>query len=73
MLITLDNMANRYSMLPSECLARANTLDLEVLDLSVKFSAYQQTDKYKQNKGYTEKQLLERLNKVKSYGKQNKN
>ena len=57
-MLTLDNMAERYSLLPSEVLARANTLDLEIIDVSGKFSHYSQTAKYKENKGLTEKSLL---------------
>ena len=66
MMITLDNMADRYGILPSEALARANTMDLAVLDVSAKFSAYQQTDKYKKNKGRTDKELLRMIEGVKN-------
>tara|TARA_R100000734_G_C3274493_1_gene69616 strand:+ start:249 stop:473 length:225 start_codon:yes stop_codon:yes gene_type:complete len=66
MMITLDNMADRYGILPSEALARANTMDLAVLDVSAKFSAYQQTDKYKNNKGRTDKELLRMIEGVKN-------
>lgn len=65
-MITLDNMADRYGILPSEALARANTMDLAVLDVSAKFSAYQQTDKYKNNKGRTDKELLRMIEGVKN-------
>jgi hypothetical protein len=41
MFITLDNLAHRYNCLPSEALSRANTLDLYVLDISAKWSRYQ--------------------------------
>lgn len=63
-MITLDNMAERYSLLPSEILKRADTLDLEILDVSAKFSHYQQTDKYKSNHGHTEKSLLKMIDRV---------
>ena len=68
-MLTLDNMAERYSLLPSEVLARADTLDLEIIDISAKFSHYSQTDKYKENKGHTEKSLLKMLKRVED-GKQ---
>lgn len=42
MILTLDNLAHRYNCLPSEALSRANTLDLYVLDVSAKWSKYQQ-------------------------------
>lgn len=34
MMRTLDNLATRYHLLPSEALSRATTLDLEVMNLS---------------------------------------
>jgi hypothetical protein len=41
MALTLDNLAHRYSCLPSEALERGTTLDLYVLDVSAKWSKYQ--------------------------------
>ena len=69
MMLTLDNMAERYSLLPSEILRRADTLDLEILDVSAKFSHYKETDKYKDNHGYTEKSLLAMIDRVEDSGK----
>lgn len=40
--LTLDNLAHRYQLLPSEALARATTFDLYVLDISTKWVKYQQ-------------------------------
>ena len=42
MIITLDNLASRYHCLPSEALARSTTFDLYVLDVSSRWSNYQQ-------------------------------
>lgn len=42
MLLSLDNLANRYGLLPSEALAKASTLDLEVLALSSMYHTRQQ-------------------------------
>lgn len=42
MTLTLDNLAHRYNCLPSEALSRATTLDLYVLDVSARWSKYQQ-------------------------------
>ena len=39
-MITIDNLAHRYGILPSEALARANTFDLAVLDISAKWERY---------------------------------
>ena len=41
MMLTLDNLAHRYNCLPSYALANASTLDLHVLDVSAKWSKYQ--------------------------------
>lgn len=41
MVLTLDNLAHRYNCLPSQALANATTLDLYVLDVSAKWSKYQ--------------------------------
>lgn len=42
MLLTLDNLANRYNCLPSQALAYGTTFDLHVLDVSAKWSKHQQ-------------------------------
>lgn len=42
MMLSLDNLANRYGMLPSEALARATTLDLHILDVGAKWVNHQQ-------------------------------
>jgi len=41
MIRTLDNLATRYHMLPSEALSRATTFDLEVLNISTLWENYQ--------------------------------
>lgn len=51
MALTLDNLAHRYNCLPSQALANATTLDLYVLDISAKWSKYQQ-DKVDQGNGF---------------------
>jgi hypothetical protein len=42
MVLTLDNLAHRYKCLPSEAMAKGTTFDLYVLDVSAKWSKYQQ-------------------------------
>ena len=42
MLLTIDNLAHRYNCLPSQALAMGTTFDLHVLDVSAKWSKYQQ-------------------------------
>lgn len=41
MMLTLDNLAHRYNCLPSEALNRATTLDLQILDVSARWSKKQ--------------------------------
>ena len=43
MVLALDNLAHRYNCLPSQALAHANTFDLYVLDVSARYSKYQQS------------------------------
>lgn len=42
MLLTIDNLANRYNCLPSQALAQGTTFDLHVLDVSAKWNRRQQ-------------------------------
>jgi len=67
MVLTLDNLAHRYSVLPSEAMARATTFDIYVLDVSAKWLKYQNTNEEigatKHN--LTQKQLLDMMKNVK--------
>ena len=40
-MLTLDNLASRYHILPSEAAMRADTFDVYVMDLSSKWNRYQ--------------------------------
>jgi hypothetical protein len=42
MLLTIDNLACRYHVLPSEAMARASTFDLHVMDTAARHQRYQQ-------------------------------
>lgn len=42
MILTLNNLAKAYKLLPSEALARATTFDLYVLDVASRHTRYQQ-------------------------------
>ncbi|CAB4137494.1 hypothetical protein UFOVP327_29 [uncultured Caudovirales phage] len=42
MILTLDNLACRYNVLPSEALGRATTFDLHVMDTAVRHQRHQQ-------------------------------
>lgn len=37
-MLTVDNLAQRYSKLPTECLAHATTFDLQVADIATKWA-----------------------------------
>ena len=40
MMLSLDNLAHRYGLLPSEVIARATTFDLYVIDLSARYERH---------------------------------
>lgn len=42
MILTLNNLAKEYGLLPSEALGRATTFDLYVLDTSARWFKYKQ-------------------------------
>lgn len=67
MVLTLDNLAHRYGVLPSEAMARATTFDIYVLDVSAKWLKYQNTNEEigatKHN--LTKNQLLDMMKSVK--------
>jgi hypothetical protein len=65
MLLSLDNVAQRYGVLPSVALQQGNTIDLLVLHTASKYNEWTQTDEYKQNKGRTTKALQKMLEGVK--------
>jgi hypothetical protein len=41
MIVAIDAMAKRYSLLPSEVLDRASTFDLVIMDVALGFENYQ--------------------------------
>lgn len=69
MLLSLDNIAQRYGVLPSVALETGDTLDLLVLHTSAKYAEWQQTDEYKNNKGHTTKSLQAMLDNVNAKNK----
>jgi hypothetical protein len=66
MILTLDTLGERYSMLPSEVLCRASTLDLYVMDVALSYHDHQR--KKSENKAdasmYDTEQLKEMLAKT---------
>ncbi len=57
MLVSLDNVAQRYGVLPSVALRTGDTLDLMVLQTATRFAEYQDSDSYRANKGKSIKEL----------------
>jgi hypothetical protein len=41
MILTIDTLAERYGMLPSEAMARGSTFDLYVMDAAISYHNYQ--------------------------------
>ena len=68
MLISLDNVAQRYGVLPSVALKQGTTVDLLVLQTASKYADWQQTDEYKNNKGKTVKELQRMVDGVSNNG-----
>jgi len=59
-------MAERYKLLPSEILARGNTLDLYVMDAALSYHNYQHKKAMgKVEEDYTTDELVEMMKQVK--------
>lgn len=75
MVISLDNLAYRYGILPSEALARGTTLDLYVMDVGAKWS-HKQHEEANGTKRFgadlkpppklTEQEMFDMINRVKA-------
>jgi len=42
MVLTVNNLAKTYKLLPSEVMERGNTFDLYVMDIATRYERYQQ-------------------------------
>jgi hypothetical protein len=42
MILTVNNLAKTYKLLPSEVMERGNTFDLYVMDIATRYERYQQ-------------------------------
>lgn len=65
MILTLDTMAERYKLLPSELLSRGSTLDLYIMDAAVSYQNY----RHKKENGqvaeqYTQQELMDMIKKT---------
>ena len=66
MMLSLDNLAHRYSILPSEALMKGTTLDLRVLDVSARWQNHQQKgDALPKATTFSDAQMLAMLNSAK--------
>lgn len=68
-LLSLDNLAHRYGLLPSEVMSRATTFDLYVIDLSARYERYRNEaaeGKSAPAPKLTQDQMLDMLKKARS-------
>ena len=71
-MLTLDNLAHRYNLLPSEALSRASTFDLRVMDIRTHFDRKQYEDAEAERSGaprksrhkLTQEQMLSMIEQV---------
>lgn len=54
----VDAMAERYGLLPSEVLARANTLDAYIMDASISYQNYLERKSQNQAQDYSQEELM---------------
>jgi hypothetical protein len=66
MILTVNNLAKTYKLLPSEVLERASTFDLFVLDVATRYTRHQQdiADGKSVAHKHTKNELLEMFTKV---------
>ena len=58
MILTIDSMASRYGMLPSEIMTRATTFDLVVMDATMGFQKHHQDRAEGVVPNYSEEDLI---------------
>ena len=63
--MTLDRLGERYGLLPSEVLARATTLDIAVMDVSISYEQMRSDRKSGKAPNMTEEDMLKILEKAK--------
>jgi len=51
MILSLDHLASRYGLLPTEVLSRASTFDLFVIDVSAKYNQWQMEEERRRSEG----------------------
>lgn len=68
MVVSLDRLCNRYHVLPSYAINKADTFDMWVMDVSLRYDRIQQQKKdgtYDPNEHYSESELMDILKQVK--------
>jgi hypothetical protein len=72
LVITLNNLAKEYGLLPSEALSRATTFDLYVLDVSTRWLIHRQNQaegvQIPKSSKPSQEQLLAMIKKVRGEG-----
>lgn len=66
MILTIDTMAKRYKLLPSEILSRSSTFDLYIMDAAIAYHNYQLAKAEGKTPEMSEDELLEILKKSKN-------
>lgn len=67
MIITLDNIGERYGLLPSEVLSRASTLDLYVMDAALSYRDHAQKKANNETVDYDTADLQAALNQTRRH------
>lgn len=70
MLLSIDAIGKRYSLLPSEVMSRASTFDLVVLDAALGFQTYMQdkADGKKATPQLSQEEMIAAMERVRNNG-----
>jgi hypothetical protein len=68
MILTLDTMAERYKMLPSQVIRDASTFDLYIMDAAISYHNHQQRKLNGQSPELSTDELMEIMKKAKQNG-----
>lgn len=68
MVVSLDRLCNRYHVLPSYAIKNADTFDMWIMDIALRYDRVQQQKKdgtYDANEHYSQDELMDILKQVK--------
>ena len=70
MLLSIDAIGKRYSLLPSEVMSKASTFDLVVLDAALGYQTYiqEQADGKKQTPKLSQEEMMAAMERVRKDG-----